>query len=299
MINIINKTVGYFLNPLGITILLLIAGCWLLVREKNGRRERVERVERKRSSRLTRIVFFFTLVWVWFWSMPVVGTWLAMPLEADYPVILAEDMPKADAIVLMGGGCWGSTNYPYAKPVGGAERIFHSARLWKAGKAPVIIPSCIDAKLADVKVLQDLGIPDSAILIENEAKNTEENAKLVRKLLLGSRGERVEYVENCHKEHKEHKDSSSQPSTLNLQPSTRPKVLLVTSAVHMRRSVYMFEKYAPDIEVIPAATDYCALPWKDCPTDFRGLIPNISAFSNVNSYIHEYIGYWGYKLLRK
>ena len=278
MINIINKTVGYFLNPLGITILLLIAGCWLLMREKNGRGERVERVERKRSSRLTRIVFFFTLAWVWFWSMPVVGTWLAMPLEEDYPVILAEDMPKADAIVLMGGGCWGSTNYPYAKPVGGAERIFHSARLWKAGKAPVIIPSCIDAKLADVKVLQDLGVPDSAILIENEAKNTEENAKLVRKLLLGSCGERGERVEE--------------------RANARPKVLLVTSAVHMRRSVYMFEKYAPDIEVIPAATDYCALPWKGCPTDFRGFIPSISAFANVNSYIHEYIGYWGYKLLR-
>ena len=267
MINIINKTVGYIVNPLAIALLLGAVGALLVIRA------------RKRGvppSRLAVVCTVLSLAWMWFWAMPITGNWLALPLEEDYPVILAEDMPSADAIVLMGGGCWGSTNYPYAKPVGGSERIFHAARLWKAGKAPVIIPSCVDAELADVKVLKDLGVPDDAVKVENDAVNTEENAKFVRRLL------------------HEKQDASNAVKS----ESSQPRILLVTSAIHMRRSVYMFEKYAPDIEVIPAATDYCALPWKDQPSDFRGVIPTINSFSAVNSYIHEYIGYWGYKLFR-
>ena len=62
--------------------------------------------------------------------------------------------------------------------------------------------------------------------------------------------------------------------------------------------VGFLEKYAPEIECIPAATDYQKLPWVDAPFDFRGLLPNINAFANVNSLVHEYIGYYGYKWFR-
>ena len=60
----------------------------------------------------------------------------------------------------------------------------------------------------------------------------------------------------------------------------------------------MFKKYAPEVECIPAATDYQALPWKDNPFKFRSLLPNIDALAHNNSFIHEYIGYYGYKWFR-
>lgn len=263
--NVINKIVGFVANPFSIGMLMVAFGLVLVLFWK------------RKAAVWTLAV---SLAWFWFWSMPIVGGWLALPLEEDYPVMLAEEMPKADAIVLMGGGAWGSTNYPYACLSEGADRAWHAARLWKAGKAPIIIPSCIDAIYGDVRVLADLGIPAEAIVLENEAVNTEENAKFVREILLGSGGVKSGGVEEFN------------------SPTSKPKVLLVTSACHMRRSLYMFEKYAPEIECIPAATDYQKLPWVDTQFDFRGLLPNINAFANVNSLVHEYIGYYGYKWFR-
>ena len=252
MINVINKIVGFVANPLSIGMLMIAAGLVLVL-------------FRKRKAAVWTLAT--TLTWFWFWSMPIVGGWLALPLEEDYPVMLAEEMPKADAIVLMGGGVWGSTNYPYACLSEGADRAWHAARLWKAGKAPIIIPSNVGAELGDVKLLVDLGVPRDAVILENKAVNTEENAKFVRDILAAKNAKGA-------------------------------KVLLVTSACHMRRSLYMFEKYAPEVECIPAATDYQKLPWVDMPFDFRGLLPNINAFANVNSLVHEYIGYYGYKWFR-
>lgn len=258
MIDFINKLVGFVANPLFVGILLVALGLILVLCKKE---------------RIALWALGTALVWFWFWSMPIVGGCLCLPLEEDYPVQLADDMPEADAIVLMGGGVWGDEYYPYACLNEAADRAWHSARLWKAGKAPIVIPSNVGAELGDAKLLIDLGVPNDAIVLENKAVNTEENAKFVREIL-----NRVE--------HAEHVDG------------WKPKVLLVTSACHMRRSLYMFEKYAPEIECIPAATDYQALPWKDLPFKFRSLLPSIDAFARNNSFIHEYIGYYGYKWFR-
>ena len=258
MINAINKFVGFFANPLFVGMALVAVGLVLVLRKKV-----------KSASWLLGMA----LAWFWFWSMPIVGRWLCLPLEEDYPVQLAENMPEADAIVLMGGGVWGDEYYPYACLNEAADRAWHAARLWKARKAPIVIPSNVGAELGDAKLLIDLGVPNDAIVLENKAVNTEENAKFVREIL-----NRVGHVERVN--------------------GWKPKVLLVTSACHMKRSLYMFEKYAPEIECIPAATDYQVLPWKDLPFRSRSLLPSVDAFARNNSFIHEYIGYYGYKWFR-
>ena len=257
MVDTIHKTVGFVLNPLFIGMLLAAAAFALAVLKK-------------RKS----VVFALgiALSWFWFWSMPIVGGWLALPLEEDYPVQLAENMPEADSIVLLGGGVWGATNYPYAMLKDGADRAWHAARLWKAGKAPIIIPSNVDAELCDIKLLVDLGVPRESVVLENKAVNTEENAKFVRDILTQRRK--------------------------GAEDAEKLTVLLVTSACHMRRSLYMFKKYAPEIECIPAATDYQALPWKDEPFKWRSILPDIGAFARNNAFLHEIIGYYGYKWFR-
>ena len=252
MTNIINKIVGFVANPLFVGMLLISAGLVLAA---------------LRRRKWTIWMLSITLVWFWFWSMSIVGGWMAFPLEKDYPVQLAENMPTADAIVLMGGGVSGSTNYPYAMLKDGSDRAWHAARLWKARKAPIIIPSNVNAELCDVKLLVDLGVPRDAVVLENKAENTEENAKFVAEILTARK------IEN-------------------------PKILLVTSAFHMERSLYMFRKYAQEIECIPAATNYQVLPWKDEPFRWRSILPDIGAFSHNNAFVHEYIGYYGYKWFR-
>lgn len=253
MVNVINKIVGFVANPLFIGMVMILVGLVLVLLKK------------RKSAMWT---LGATITWFWFWSMPIVGGWLGYCLEKDYPVRLAEELPAADAIVLMGGGVWGDECYPYACLNEAADRTWHAARLWKASKAPIIIPSNVNAEFGDVRLLVDLGVSRDAVVLENKAVNTEENAKFVKEILAAKNAKSA-------------------------------KVLLVTSACHMRRSLYMFEKYAPEIECIPAATDYQVLPWHDKPFGIKSFLPSISAFDRNNAFIHEFMGYYGYKWFRK
>ena len=199
-------------------------------------------------------------VWCLFWASPATYRWLASGLEREFPVMKAEDAPKADAIMVLGGGMGSNTNaYPYSEMWTSADRAWHGARLYRAGKAPRVFVTCA----ADIPLLMDLGVPRSAIDSESPARNTEEEAKFI-----ASTGVK--------------------------------RLLLVTSAWHMRRAKLMFEKYAKGIEIIPAATDYEALVrcnWS-AGFDWSDLLPNAEMIF-LNSYmIHEIIGYWGYRWVR-
>ena len=252
---IVNKIVGGCVNPLVIGMMLIAVGGVLLWR----------------GWRKTGFGFLgVSFAWFWFWSTPMMYRWIGGSLEREWPVVMAEDAPKADAIVLLGGGMGANTNaYPYAEMWNGADRVWHAARLYKAGKAPLVIPTGSGERESTVPLLRDLGVPESAIVVEDEARNTEENAKFVEKILAT-------------------KDTKS----------TKARVLLVTSAWHMRRSVLMYRKYAPSLEIIPAAADYEATVQTGHPFCFKDLWPDANALF-ANSYIlKEYIGYWGYRLLR-
>ena len=222
------------------------------------------------------------LIWPWVWSTCAMHRVVGMGLERDWPIVLAEDSPPADAIVLLGGGIGSNTNvYPYAEISSGSDRVWHAARLYKAEKASLVIASGQEGRAAHLPLLVDLGVPESAIVIEDESRNTEENAKFVENILCGEKADRVE----------------SQTSNSDLR-FRRPKVLLVTSVWHMRRAKFMFERYAPELEVIPAPTDYEATVGTGHPFSLAELLPNADMLSSNTRYLKEYIGYWGYRLFR-
>ena len=69
----------------------------------------------------------------------------------------------------------------------------------------------------------------------------------------------------------------------------------------MRRAKFMFERYAPGVEVIPAATDYEALVrcgWRQ-GLRWKDLIPDSEMLFQSSYMVKEIIGYWGYKWLRR
>lgn len=263
----LNKIVGFFSSPLVLAVAAGFVGTAFLVR---GRR----------SVGLGVVVG--SLIWVWAWSTGAMYRVVGMGLERDWPIVLAEDSPFADAIVLLGGGIGSNTNvYPYAEISSGSDRVWHAARLYKAEKAPLVIASGQEGRAAHLPLLVDLGVPESAIVIEDESRNTEENAKFVENILCGEKADRVE----------------SQTSNSDLR-FRRPKVLLVTSVWHMRRAKFMFERYAPKLEVIPAPTDYEATVGTGHPFSLAELLPNADMLSANTRYLKEYIGYWGYRLFR-
>jgi len=79
------------------------------------------------------------------------------------------------------------------------------------------------------------------------------------------------------------------------------RVLLVTSAMHMPRSVALFEKQG--IEVVPAPTDFKVTEaiWADLtggtPQEIIiSFIPNVSNLSLTSAALKEYLGFWVYRL---
>ena len=280
MVYWINKIVGWFASPMGFEVLLLAAGLTCLLLPKR---------------RIRLAIGFVATALALFWVLGSMLTVRALEweLEREFPVRLAEEMPEADAIVLLGGGMAAAPgHYPYADMAPAADRVWHAARLYKAGKAPVIIPSGSGDLASTVPLLRDFGVPSSAILVEGKARNTEENAKFVSVLL--------EQMASANK------PSLSSSQLLNASTPQRaqakPKVLLVTSAWHMRRSMLMYERYAPTLEIIPAATDYemAARPRDGTVVRFlRDLAPDADGFFRSTFLLKEYVGYWGYRLLRR
>lgn len=271
----LNKLVWAIFNPLMVGCLMLGLG---IVLKLVGRAVATGDTKGRRMSKLVWILVALSLVWLWLWGTPawtrVVGQNLERDfLDADRRIVAAVDYPVCDAIVDLGGGCGARTNmYDGVLLNAAADRAYFSALLWKAGKAPIIIASGSGLELADKVFMQDIGVPEEAIVVENEAMNTEGNAKFVERLV---------------KSRVDEKDTEVH----------KPKVLLVTSAWHMKRSLLMFNKYARDIEVVPAPCDFETIRVDGFA--MSDLLPDSGSFECNCRYYHEWLGIWGYKYLRK
>lgn len=204
---VINKIVWFFLNPLVVPLVVAIVGAAIA-----GRR-----------TRAGRILVIASLAILWFESTSTCVCLLGLPLERPYLQTQSVDaLPQVDAIVLLGGGIGKNDEMVYPDMYEGADRVWHAARLWKAGKAPVVVVSGSNDLAAAVPLLVDLGVPREAVVVDNKSRNTYENSRFTEKLLVGG--------------------------------GTAPKVLLVTSAWHMPRACGNFAKTS--LCVVPAACDF-------------------------------------------
>lgn len=214
----------------------------------------------------------FAVVWLWGWSMPVVARALDQSLSNGYAFQPAEALPAADAIVLLGSGSRPNPAAPSHPDMNEAvDRIWHAARLYRGGKAPLIIvssgyrwgrlrPSELAPADAARVLLLSLGVPDSAIVVEKRSRTTRQNA-LYTAELVAEQGIR--------------------------------KVLLTTSAWHMPRAEAAFRQVG--LAVVPAATDY--LPPDPRPkTSYLRFIPTVSALSVTSRSLREYLGLLVYRV---
>jgi uncharacterized SAM-binding protein YcdF (DUF218 family) len=115
------------------------------------------------------------------------------------------------------------------------------------------------------KFVEAMGVPESAIVQEPQALNTYQNAVYTHQIL---------------------------------EDRNIDRVLLVTSAIHMPRSLMVFRKQG--INAIPAPTDFLiAKPPSDRPTTWQSvllnLIPEAGRLEMFTRALKEYIGiavYW-------
>ncbi|MDR2798287.1 MAG: YdcF family protein [Treponema sp.] len=198
---------------------------------------------------------------------------LLRPLEDWYPPLpveaeLREKIGVADALVILGGGTI------QGSPEAGEHRDSLSASALKrlvygfslkdlfAGEYVLTGGKVFDhgqeAEAAVAAgVLISLGLEPKRIVTETESRNTWQNARNV--------AESFGYQ----------------------------KVILVTSAYHMPRSVFCFEKNG--IMVIPAPTDYYS--HRNKRYDLFSFLPSMGAFFGTWIALHEYVGLVQYGLV--
>lgn len=275
----INKIVGYLISPAGFSIILVAAA---ILARVLGRR------------RLAGGAVVLALANFWLWSTPWMTQRMGVALEAEFlingRVPEVESFPQTDAIVLHGGAMGVATNIsPYAEMWTSADRVWHAARLWreqvkrrkeKGESADVkILVTSEETDLSTGPLLEDLGVPKEAIIYDFGPRNTEEEAKAVSGFRFQVPGEKLE--------------------TCNMKlETTRPKVLVVTSAWHMKRTMLMYQKYAPRVEAVPAPCDFENTMMRENVKGWMSLLPDPVAFMENSVAFHEWLGYWGYKWFR-
>jgi uncharacterized SAM-binding protein YcdF (DUF218 family) len=218
-----------------------------------------------------------SLIILWFSSTTGFSRLIAQSLEWQYPV--PDEIPAADAVVVL-GGCTEPAVYPRpsVEVNSAGDRVLFAASLYKEGKAGHILLSGGDISWLNEgtttpaedmsTILNAIGITEDALWLETRSQNTYENALYSKDILAENDIERI---------------------------------LLVTSAMHMPRSVALFEKQG--IEVIPVPVDF-NITEDESPQDKNGnlqskiidVIPQASNLSLTTNAMKEYIGYFIYKL---
>ncbi len=187
------------------------------------------------------------------------------------------EIPHAEAIVVLGGATKPALPpRPTVDLNQHGNRIIYAAQLYRQKKAPVIILSGgrIDwagqghSESEDMAtILTSIGIPTEALIQEPNSLNTYQNAVYVKKIL-ESRG--------IH------------------------RVLLVTSAIHMPRSLLIFNRLG--IDVIPTPTDFIITEsdMKDLvgtpKAAILSFLPDVENLNQVTSALREYVGIIVYRL---
>ena len=147
------------------------------------------------------------------------------------------------------------------------DRILYAAYLYRQGKAPFALctgPRQAVEDMADF--LEMLGVPKEKVMLEMESRNTREHARNLQALF---------------------------------QQRGFKRVLLVTSAMHMPRSMGVFRRLCPGIEFIPAPTDFRVVGSTGDEAWYKQVfapIPTPHQLMNFSDAMHEYLGMAYYKL---
>lgn len=205
--------------------------------------------------------------WILFWSVPASSLWLGGHLEQRYGYVPADQLPEAQAIVVLGGHTANNRQnwfLPYT-PNTTSSRVDRAAQLYQQQRAPVLVVSgaALDGAFSEAQMmarsLQQQYVPEDAVLMETESLTTHENGVYTAQLL---------------------------------KQQNLTSFLLVTSALHMPRAMAVFRQQG--LEPIPAG----ALPQITVPqgTRFYSWLPSWRALEASRSIIKEYAAFLIYRL---
>jgi len=228
-----------------------------------------------RGVKWQKIIIGLALLILWLGGNRWVAWSLARSLEWRY--LPPPEIPKSEVIIVLGGGTHSALPpRPTVEVNNAGDRVIDAYWLYQQGKAEHILLSGGliewlypgDQPAEDMATLLEMmGVPKESIWMDTTSRNTYENAVKCWSML----------------------------NEKNIR-----QIILVTSAMHMPRSVALFEKQG--FQVIPAPTDYVvteagweALTRLNLPAQFIYLIPNADNLALTSRSLKEYLGLFIYQ----
>jgi uncharacterized SAM-binding protein YcdF (DUF218 family) len=251
----VSKILGFLATPSNTIALIGLLGLILLI----FNRRRVATTLMATSVALVALFGFGPL-----------GDALMLPLSERFPPWQEGGGAAPTGIIILGGSM--NTEITEARGMpelnAAAERLtivadlarrFPQARIvFSGGNANFIYGSDMTESDVAQMLFDSFGIPRSRVTLEDRSRTTAENANLTRDLIKPQPGERW---------------------------------LLVTSAVHMPRSVGAFRRAGFAVEAFPV--DYRTRGWIDAVTPF-GIVGE--GLARTDTAIHEWVGLIAYRL---
>ncbi len=155
----LQKTLGLLAMPAGLLWLFLLASALLC---------------RLRDQRLAARLFLLAALGYAAAGNVYLGSFLMARLEAGVPPVSPSALQPLDAVFVLGGG---TTEDPFGRPEANlsGDRVLLAARLWKAGKAAVLVASGtsrmgLHGRVRDLgeetrALWLDLGVPARAVVV--------------------------------------------------------------------------------------------------------------------------------------
>jgi uncharacterized SAM-binding protein YcdF (DUF218 family) len=237
--------------PLSVVIALLLVGLflvWFTRKQKTG-----------------KIVITTGVILLILLSYGFTSDRLLKPLERRFPPLMIDSRPVVSGevssvkwIVLLGGGHTYDRDLPVTSHIPGDSlaRLTETIRIYKRipGSKILLSGGAVFDPYPEAKVLssfaQMLNVPSEDIVLDNDSRDTEEQAKRIRAII------------------------------------GRDPFVLVTSAYHMPRAVAIFKKQ--NMAPVPAPTNHMVRKRENIhPSDFY---PSSMGLRKTEIAVHEYMG---------
>lgn len=244
----LSKILPVFVMPLSVVIMLVVLALLFL------------RYNRRRTAGALLALGLVILLAA---STPFVAGMLYRGIESRYPPVPLEDIPRGGCVIVLGGAVGAPlpprVTHEFNEAI---DRVYMTSRLYRAGKAPIVIVTggnqpWSESKIAEADLIRDVlmewGVPGEAIFLEGSSRNTRENALYTKNIINAT---------NCQ------------------------SPLLVTSAAHMPRAVAAFNSVG--IAVTPVSTDVRVT--RQSVPSIMDFIPSAGALAMTTEAIREWIG---------
>ncbi|UOD33855.1 YdcF family protein [Deferribacteraceae bacterium V6Fe1] len=251
---VIKKVLSFSLLPPGLfVVLLLVAGVYLLLRKNKA----------------LGILLLCLSTSIYLLSIEPVKDRLLLPLEDMYPTFTSNDNISKSLIVVLGGGVYdrspenGLKASVMPEPL---KRLIYAYLLFKHNNADILVSGGRVFKSSEIlseaeamrDMLLELGVERDRVILDTKSLDTYENILNTKSIV---------------------------------QNNDYDRVIIVTSAYHMPRAMFLSQKVG--LVAIPAPTDF-----KTDRTEysFDSFLPKMGYLYDSYKALHEYLGLLFYKI---